>query len=289
MQIKQQTAIFRFTPVSSKIQEIFSVTPASSDGFRGIPSGFHYLDHITGGFRPSTLTTVAVRQGMGKTAMLTSLISNMGIRGGKIGLAVFSFERSADKLVRRLVESEAGTSVDKILNGIFKASENERIHQTLRDLAGSHIMIDDTPGLFIEEIVHRIDLLAETHKPEIVFIDYLDLIKLPDNEKENEKSTYERILRILSQTAREISIPIVLFHQVCQPYTNFADGYRLKKSDLSNDIIDHSDSIYLLQRADSQGSMKSFSEISVLKHSEFNDEKIIPLRFIESTDRFVDF
>lgn len=287
MQTKQHTGVFRFTPVSLKVKEIFGIDPTPTDGFPGIPSGFHYLDRTTGGFQNATLTTIAVRQGMGKTAMLLSLIANMALRG-HLKLAVFSLERHADKLVRRLVESETGTSVDKIIQQDFKDKEKIRIHQVLRDLAGSSIMIDDTQAASLEEIIHHIDLLAETHKPDLIFIDYLDLIKRPVVETEN-CMPYERIMRVLSQTARDHALPIVLFHQICQPYNPLNDGFRLQITDIPGDITNYSDSVYLLQRDDCMGSAQSIAEINIVKHPTISEAKTITLHFIESTDRFIDF
>ena len=76
----------------------------NEDGVSGVPSGFHDLDKITGGWQRSDMIVLAARPGMGKTAFVLSMARNMAV-DHQIPVAVFSLEMSAVQLVQRLISS----------------------------------------------------------------------------------------------------------------------------------------------------------------------------------------
>ena len=65
----------------------------------GIPSGFHYLDGLTGGFQESDLVIIGARPSMGKTAFAL----NIALHAAKEDISLFfSFEMSKKQLLKRL-------------------------------------------------------------------------------------------------------------------------------------------------------------------------------------------
>jgi replicative DNA helicase len=49
------------------------------DGITGIPSGFHRLDEMTGGWQRSDLVIIAARPSMGKTALSLAVARNAAL------------------------------------------------------------------------------------------------------------------------------------------------------------------------------------------------------------------
>ena len=88
----------------------------NEDGVSGVPSGFHDLDKITGGWQRSDMIVLAARPGMGKTAFVLSMARNMAV-DHQIPVAVFSLEMSAVQLVQRLISSETEINSDKFRKG----------------------------------------------------------------------------------------------------------------------------------------------------------------------------
>lgn len=288
MEIKTEAPAFRFTPLAGKIRELFDLKQEEKENLSGIPGGFRYFDRITGGFCRPGLTVIAVRQAMGKTALLLSFMGNIALRS-RINMAVFSLERPADKLVRRLVECETGTSVDRIRRKVLNERDQERVSNILHEMTEARIMIDDTNNSSAEEISLHIDMLVETHHPEIIFIDYLDLIRITSSEEQNKEAQYEKILHILRQTAIENNIALVLLHQFVVPGGMTEADFRITADVLPAALRNGADSLMTLNRADYRTPARSFSELCILRHPGLEESRTVALRFIESIDRFVDF
>jgi replicative DNA helicase len=77
---------------------------------------------------------------MGKTAFLLSIANNMAIKNNYT-VAIFSAERSNQKMTNRIIESETGMSLDKLQHGSFKASEMDHMHSLLSSIAKANIFL----------------------------------------------------------------------------------------------------------------------------------------------------
>ena len=113
----------------------------NEDGVSGVPSGFHDLDKITGGWQRSDMVVLAARPGMGKTAFVLSMARNMAV-DHDIPVAVFSLEMSAVQLVQRLISSETEINSDKFRKGNLEEHEYQQLHSRCGKLSKAPLFID---------------------------------------------------------------------------------------------------------------------------------------------------
>ena len=66
--------------------------------------GFRALDEKAGNLKKQEITSIVVKPGNGKTALLLSLVNNLALKQS-LKVALFSPERSSTKVVQRLIES----------------------------------------------------------------------------------------------------------------------------------------------------------------------------------------
>jgi replicative DNA helicase len=251
----------------------------------GINSGFIDLDKRIKGFKKKELTTIAVRPGIGKTSFLLSMVNNIGICHN-VPLALFSLERSADKIVQRIIESSTGLSIPKINKGEISDTEIFHVRNIAKDISKSAIEIIDDASITMNELIAKSKELVE-NGIEIIFIDYLELMvsSILDNESQNKE--LEEIVKTLNKLATDLNVPIVLFSQLSKPVV-----YSNKYKYTPDYINDNTDNLLFVNRPDFyhinqiDQKEKGIAEITIAKHKNFKEAEAIQLRFIETLDRF---
>lgn len=254
-----------------------------------IVSGFKSVDDLTGGFQKGEMTTIAVRPGIGKTAFLLSLLNNISVLNHhKSG--VFSAERSSRKLFQRLIESNTGIPINKINSNRLTDIQRNVVVPVVNTLTQSEIYIDDTTSPSVEYIMEKAKTMVDGGI-EIIFIDYLELLntELKTKNKPCDKEPYCIITHFISEMAKELNVPVILFSQLSKPiiYNN-----RFKYTpDYINEI---SDVLLFLNRPDFyhindiDGKEKGIAEITAAKVREKTDFAVANLRFVESLDKYTD-
>lgn len=251
----------------------------------GIPSGFVALDEQTHGFHKSELTTFAVRQGVGKTAFMLSLVNNIGVLNEK-KVAIFSAERSAQKLFQRLLESATGMSVNKINSAILTDAQETHLELVVNSFRKSNILIDDTNHPTIEIIAKKAKKFVEEQHVEIIFIDYLELL-VARNMMDGCEEELCTVMRTLHSLAAELNVPIILFSQISKPVL-YNNSFKY-----TPDYINYNtDSLIFVNRPDYyhineiEQKEKGMAELTVAKHKDLIEPEMVTLRFIEATDRY---
>jgi len=251
----------------------------------GVNSGFHVIDEITQGFHPGELTTIAVRPGIGKTSFLLSLINNISIIGN-YSAGLFSGRRPSSQIISRLISSTTGLSVNKINSGDINDFEENKIHIALNNLYKAKIFIDDSKGPSLMELMDRARALAEKGI-DIIFIDYLETI-INSTEIEGCEEDNCHIMKQLNALAKELNIPIVVFSSLKQPIL-----YKNEYKYTPNSINDNTDSLIFLNRPDYyhinaiDKKEKGIAELTISKHPNITEPKMVTLRIIESLDKYV--
>jgi len=251
----------------------------------GINSGFIDLDKKIKGFKKKELTTIAVRPGIGKTSFLLSMLNNIGICHN-VPLALFSLERTADKIVQRIIESSTGLSIPKINKGDLSETELFHVKNIANDISKSAINIIDDYSITLNELIEKSKEFVE-NGIEIIFIDYLELMTSNILNEDSKTIELEVILKTLNKLARDLNIPIVLFSQLSKPVV-----YNNKYKYTPDYINDNSDSLLFVNRPDFyhinqiDQKEKGIAEITIAKNRNVAEAEAIQLRFIESLDRF---
>lgn len=215
----------------------------------GLMSGFENIDKVTGGWQKATLTIVAARPGMGKTALALALAKNPAIKQNK-PVAVFSLEMSAKQLTTRLMASESEISSSKINQKSINSSELIQVGARISKLIDCPIYIDDTPNLKFSRMRATAKKLKQDHKIELIIVDYLQLMH--GDEKGNREQEISYISRNLKALSKELDLPIIALSQLSRQVENRTgvDAKRPQLSDLreSGSIEQDADNVIFLFR-----------------------------------------
>lgn len=229
---------------ASGVETVIDIMPTVlnrlGDTTRGISTGFHMLDYITGGFGKGHLIIIAARPAIGKTSFACNIAANMA-RSGLV-VPFFSIEMSKEEITERIMLSEA--QVDR-----YAATQSTKAMQCVIDIGDKikdwKLFVDDRGSLSVGQVVstsYKVKQLAG--KLDCVFIDYLQLMQMEKNENRNQ--AVGAMTRQLKQMAKEVKCPVVVLSQLNRQ----ADGRRPAVSDLrdSGEIEQNADMVILLHR-----------------------------------------
>ncbi len=217
----------------------------------GIPSGFYDLDKVTTGFHENELIILAARPGMGKTAIVLNIATNVAMTTKK-NVAVFNLEMGADQLAMRMISSAGQIDGYKLRTGRLEHNDWKRVNEAISQLADTHIMIDDTPGITIGEIRAKCRRLASSEEGlALIIIDYLQLVSTTNKYAGNRQQEVAEISRSLKTLALELNVPIIACAQLSRAVEGREDKRPLM-SDLreSGSIEQDADIVAFLYRDD---------------------------------------
>lgn len=207
-------------------------------------TGFSDLDKIITGLHNSSLNVIAGRPNMGKSSLAFNIAVNVA-KKEKVSVAIFSLEISKEYICNKFIDS---------------------------NLLDTQIIIDDTPGISVENIRKKCIRLKQEKNIGLVVIDYLQLISTEkENDREQELSNIGLSLKKLEE---ELKTPILLTSQLSkEPDIRFkaVQGPRptLKDFGYSSDIVEYADTIMLLYKDDyynPNSNKKNILEINIAKN-----------------------
>ena len=223
----------------------------NSDEITGVPSGFYDLDKVTTGFHENELIILAARPGMGKTAITLNIAVNVAMFTKK-NVAIFNLEMGAEQLAMRMISSAGQIDSYKLRTGRLEHNDWKRVNEAISQLADTHIMIDDTPGITIGEIRAKCRRLAASeHGLSLILIDYLQLVTTSSKYAGNRQQEVAEISRALKTLALELKVPIIACAQLSRAVEGREDKRPLM-SDLreSGSIEQDADIVAFLYRDD---------------------------------------
>lgn len=248
---------------------------AAAHDLVGVPSGIDELDRLTDGFQASDLVVIAARPGMGKTSFALTLARNISMQYGK-GVGFFSLEMSNEQLTTRFLSMESGVPLSRLKNPRkMDDLDLTSFTEAATSFSQAPFWLDDTPSLSILELRSKARRMVLEHKVEIIFVDYLQLMK-GDIDAGNRDQEIGSISRGLKAIAKELNIPVIALSQLSRAVEARGGLKRPQLSDLreSGNIEQDSDIVGFLYRpeyynilTDAEGnSTKGLSEFIVAKH-----------------------
>lgn len=177
-----------------------------------IPSGIEALDAEIGGLQASVLTMVGAYPGVGKSALLASMLLSLGERGIKVGF--FSLEDERTWIARRMLASASGVSVFKLATGKINEKEFMALaeHQSLIQATLENIVIDDRPGLTPTDIIAAARDMVLNHKCQVIMLDHLGEVRLQRSERYD--LDVADALSGLRDIAKRFKIPVIVASHV---------------------------------------------------------------------------
>lgn len=177
----------------------------------GIPSGFYDLDKITGGWQRGELTVLMARPGMGKSSWLIESILTSCKTGKRV--AVFSIEMSTESFLQRMFSNLTTIIHDKIKQRQLDFHELDLMLSIKNSIKEYPLHICDESRVNTQTIKTYLRSInrASQNKIEILFVDYMQMLKVPDGMKfANRDAEVTMISRELKAIAKEFDIPVVV-------------------------------------------------------------------------------
>jgi len=215
----------------------------------GIPTGFDELnDLLQGGFRRKTLTIVAGRPSMGKSAFaISNLLPYIASVTGQTSL-IFSLEMSEEELIHRYWASRM-TNPYAINSLSLKDKDWQQLGAIVSELSDLNIYVDETPQTSFDYIRSESrKMKAKYGALGCIVIDYLQIMDY-GGIGGNQVQAIGKITSGLKALAKELDTPIILLSQLSRGVES-RDNKRPLMSDLrdSGTIEQDADVIIMLYR-----------------------------------------
>ena len=237
---------------------------------RGLATGFHDFDKVTGGLRGGDLIIVAGRPSMGKTTLAVNMAENAALdRTTQASVAIFSMEMPSDQLLTRMLSSVGNVALNAIRSGRIPDEDWVRLTSATGQLSQARIFIDETPALTPTDLRARARRIKRSHDLHLIVVDYLQLMHVPGT-RENRATEIAEISRGLKALAKELNCPVIALSQLNRGVEQ-REHKRPVMSDLreSGSLEQDADMILLIYREevyDKNTTKKGVAEIDLAKH-----------------------
>lgn len=200
----------------------------SYDGRRpliGIPSGFHKLDELTGGWKPGEMIVLAARPGGGKTALAIDFMhaaapfrwdekingwQNPGHR-----VAMINLEMPENQLELRRLSKKSGIPLQALRRGLTDDKERQILVNAREAMRPWTVVIRDVCYLTTTQCRSMARRLKSEFQIDLLVIDYLQLMSEVKTTKDyNRQVEVANISRGIKALAKELGIPIIILAQL---------------------------------------------------------------------------
>lgn len=256
-----------------------------------VKSGIDTLDTFTNGWYPGEFCIVGGRPGMGKTAFILSVLSN--ITASKVPAVLFSATDSLNvHFVSRIV------SCIKSESDCFRIEEKLEIIKN-SDLHNVPLYFNMQSNLRLEYIKEQSEYLIKEKGVKIIFIETIQSI-FNSEENGNTKEVMEMICHKLKCMSSELNVPIIVTSDLNRSpeHREGIEGKIPQIADIRScsAIENCADSIYLLYRPECYGirrdgvkDLRGVMNIFIAKKKYNSKQGMIEVGFNHNNGRIYDF
>lgn len=176
-------------------------------GPSGIKTGFLDLDYLLKGLQPGSLTIVAARPSMGKTAFALNIASYTAI-DHQYKTFFVSAEQTSEQIIARLISARCRIDSNKMKLGQLSDSDWVTIVKEAAVISDSNLIIDDKTVPKLSEIRSK----ARKTKAELIIIDHLT--ELWRERKKDDRIEHEQNVRDAKRMAKDLNVPVILLQQL---------------------------------------------------------------------------
>ena len=214
----------------------------------GVKSCLTLLNKKLNGFQNSDLIVLGGRPGSGKTAYALNEIIECGLRG--IPVAFFSLEMSEKQIIGRMLSIISGIDIVKINSFNLTPKEVLDLKKCSDLLANLPITIDDTSGISPIELKIKSNKLKREKGIKIIFVDYLQLMKVKNKKINNREQEVAEISNSLKALAKDLDVPVIALAQLSRSVEQRGSSKRPMLSDLrdSGSIEQDADVVMFIYR-----------------------------------------
>jgi len=227
------------TKTYGEIETRYEETNGEGVDIIGVPTGFSELDEDTGGLRNDSVTLIAARTGLGKSAFAMSIMMMQIARG--IPVVYHSLEMSEPMMVLRMLSMLTGIPALIIERGRLKKRENlEAIKTAMEWLKDKPLDIIDK-GLTSAELT---DYYGNNYpKARVYYVDHMGILRDPIS------NLYEKMSLVADNVravARDLDKPVISVAQLNRAVDN-REGHIPSNADLrdSGKIEENAETIWM--------------------------------------------
>ena len=216
----------------------------ASGGKNGAPTGIADLDYLLGGgLRNKTLSVLAARPSIGKTALALQFSA---LLADSKGVYFQSLEMNAASLGKRLISHMSGVPLQTIEAGKENDEQRMSLEKARRRLRDSGLMMDDKGGASMalaRAKARRVKNLG------LVVIDYCGLVT-PSDTRVSREQQIAGISKDCKLLAEELDCPVMLLSQLNRSSEEANRAPRLSDLRESGALEQDADNVFLLHRPD---------------------------------------
>jgi replicative DNA helicase len=181
---------------------------AQSDPTDILPSPWPELnDYLAGGFRKGKLYVIAGRPGSGKSMGGLNIAQHLAESNKKA--VIFSLEMTKLEVAGRLIASGAWANYGEIFRKKMQRETRDKVEEYIDSNLGLNLEVIDKAAVTVEQIA----AVVRSRKPDVVFIDYCQLIT-GSFRSDSRREVVDHITRSLKVLAADTNTCIVLASQV---------------------------------------------------------------------------
>ena len=192
--------------VKSALADFLATNEGGPDA---LSTGFNSLDELLGGgFRRGTVSIIAARPGVGKSALALWFTLQTAKHGKKT--AFVSLEMSATECAGRILCAQSGQRrVYK--KGLYSPQHISHLHDTASAMSSWPIRFKDDAEDSLDSIVAFVQREAIERGVDLVVVDYLQLVNAP-GESPNQRVSYAS--RAFKKLSMQQDLPVIVLSQL---------------------------------------------------------------------------
>ena len=218
---------------------------------KAVYTGFRCLDNMLGGLRPGTLNIIAARPGMGKTALVLNIATNIAYNT-HTPVTIFSLEMSKSEIGNRILASRSSVTSKDLQKAKISPEKEKELLNVFAELSSLPIYISDSSNVTPVSMLSDCKKLKAKGMLGVIILDYLQLMTYPERggnvSRQQEISDISRSLKLL---AKDMEVPVIALSQLSRG-SEKRDDHTPMLSDLrdSGAIEQDADSVLFIDRAD---------------------------------------
>jgi len=244
-EIEKHSCVSTGVSIDEAIQEVTDKAEALAEGRKGFyyKTGIFGIDQVIVGLTTKTMSVMAARPSIGKTAFGLTVMSNMTQQGTACGF--ISVEMSEAECIERIAQVRSNVSIYDFAHNLDPDSQ-ARFYGSLSDISKCpYTQITRTTNRKISNI-RSIARKMKNNNPDlkIIFIDYLQKI-LSDDPRQDKKTQIDMVSAILTDMATDLDVHICC---MCQLNRDGDDAPKLKHLKDSGSIEQDAHYAFLIHR-----------------------------------------
>jgi len=253
----------------------------------GIPSVWHGLQKMLGGYRNGKVYIIAARPGAGKSTYMMNEAAAIVARG--VNTSIASVEMGESELRGRVLATACMMSAFALDTGMYNDVDLGVLQQEAKGHIEFPLRINDDPSMTAEKLAAWAQFEVVKHGAKIIAIDYLQLLSSSRRKSESRNIEIGKIMSVICGVAKTTNVPVLLLSQLSRNSSRENRPPELHDLRDSGSIEQDAYGVIFIhhKKDEADGNKIIQSEFIIAKHRG-GPEGVVPIRFERNRQRFVE-